>query len=54
MLIHSSPLWIVLIVILIALVVGAFPTWPYARTWGHAPSGLMFLILLMVLLILLF
>jgi hypothetical protein len=30
---------IVLLVILILLVVGAFPRWGHSRSWGYAPSG---------------
>jgi hypothetical protein len=44
---------VILLVILALFFLGAFPTWPYARTWGYGPSGLVGL-LLIVLLILLF
>ncbi|MBV8259375.1 MAG: DUF3309 domain-containing protein, partial [Paraburkholderia sp.] len=27
-----------LLIILILLLVGAFPAWPYSRSWGYAPS----------------
>ncbi|RJP50764.1 MAG: DUF3309 domain-containing protein [Anaerolineaceae bacterium] len=29
----------ILIVILILMLVGALPTWPHSRKWGHYPSG---------------
>ncbi|WP_386065610.1 DUF3309 family protein [Tahibacter sp. UC22_41] len=28
-----------LLIILILLLVGALPTWPYSRSWGYAPGG---------------
>ena len=44
----------VLIIILILLLLGAFPSWPYSRGWGYYPSGglgtiLLILIILMLL-----
>ena len=43
----------VLLVILILIVVGGLPTWPYSRGWGYYPSGLgsILLIVLVVLLL---
>jgi hypothetical protein len=43
----------VLIVILVLMVVGAFPAWPYSRSWGYYPSGTLGLILLIVMVMLL-
>ena len=31
----------VLLIILILLLIGAVPAWPYSRSWGYAPSGLL-------------
>lgn len=31
----------VLLILLILLLIGAVPTWPYSRSWGYAPSGLL-------------
>jgi hypothetical protein len=42
----------VLLVLLILLVLGAFPTWPYSRGWGYGPSGGLGLILLVVIILL--
>lgn len=42
---------IILLVILILLLVGALPTWPYSSGWGYYPSGglgLVFIILLIL------
>jgi len=43
----------VLIIIVVLLVIGALPTWPYSSGWGYYPSGGLGLILLVVLLLLL-
>ena len=39
----------VLIVLLVLLLLGALPAWPYSASWGYYPSGLLGLILLIVL-----
>ena len=44
----------ILIVVLILLVLGALPTWPYSSGWGYYPSGGLGLILLIIIVMLLF
>jgi hypothetical protein len=44
---------IVLLIVIVLLLVGAFPTWPHSRSWGYAPSGSLGLILIIVLIIVL-
>jgi hypothetical protein len=39
----------ILLVILILLLIGALPTWPYSRSWGYYPSGGLGLIVLILL-----
>jgi hypothetical protein len=39
----------VLLVILILLLLGALPTWPYSAGWGYFPSGLVLLIVVLLL-----
>ena len=39
----------ILIVILILLVIGALPTWPYSSGWGYYPSGGLGLILVILI-----
>ena len=39
----------ILIVILILLLVGALPTWPYSRGFGYGPSGLLGILLIVLL-----
>lgn len=43
----------VLLVVLILLLVGAFPTWPHAASWGYGPSGFLGIILIVVLILVL-
>ena len=40
-----------LLIILILLLIGALPTWPYSSGWGYYPSGGVGLILLIVLIL---
>jgi hypothetical protein len=42
-----------LVIILIVLLIGALPTWPYSRSWGYYPGGLLGVILLIVVILLL-
>jgi len=39
----------ILLVILLVFVVLSVPAWPYSRGWGYAPSGLLTLLLIIVL-----
>ena len=43
----------ILLVILILLLLGALPAWPYSRSWGYYPSGGLALVLLIVVIVLL-
>jgi hypothetical protein len=43
----------ILIIILILILIGAFPSWPYSRGWGYGPSGVVGLILVILLILLL-
>ena len=42
-----------LIIILILLLIGALPTWPYSGGWGSFPSGGLGLILLIIIILVL-
>jgi hypothetical protein len=42
-----------LLVILILLLVGAFPAWPYSRSWGYAPSGTVGIVVVVVVVLVL-
>ena len=43
----------ILIVLFILLLIGAFPVWPYSRSWGYYPTGGLGLLLLILILLLL-
>jgi hypothetical protein len=43
----------ILLVVLILLLLGALPTWPYSRGWGYYPSGGLGLIVVIVIILLL-
>jgi hypothetical protein len=39
----------VLIILLVLLLIGALPTWPYSSGWGYFPSGGLGLVLLILI-----
>ena len=41
----------ILLVILVLLVLGALPMWPYSSSWGYFPSGGLGLILVIVIIL---
>lgn len=41
----------ILIIILILLLLGAIPTWPYSRGWGYGPGGILGVILIIVIIL---
>lgn len=41
----------ILIVVLILLLLGALPSWPYSSGWGYYPSGTLGLILVVVIIL---
>ena len=43
----------ILLIILILILLGALPTWPYSRGWGYYPSGGVGLLLLILVILLL-
>jgi hypothetical protein len=43
----------ILLIIVVLLLVGALPSWPYSSGWGYYPSGTLGLVLVIVLILLL-
>lgn len=41
----------ILLIILILLLIGAFPTWPHSANWGYFPSGGLGLLLLVIIIL---
>jgi hypothetical protein len=44
-----SLIGLILLIVLVLMLVGAAPTWPYARGWGYGPSGILGVVLVVVL-----
>lgn len=42
---------LILLIVLVLLLIGALPSWPYSRSWGYAPSGLLTLVVVIVVLL---
>lgn len=43
----------ILLIILVLILIGALPSWPYSRGWGYYPSGGVGLVVVVVLVLLL-
>ena len=43
----------ILLIVLILMLIGAFPTWPHSRNWGYGPSGGLGLVVIIVIVLLL-
>ncbi|HEY8007937.1 MAG TPA: DUF3309 family protein [Methylocella sp.] len=41
----------ILVILLILLLIGALPTWPYSASWGYAPGGLLGTVLVVVVIL---
>ena len=42
---------LILLIVLVLLLLGALPSWPYSRSWGYAPSGLLTLVVVIVVIL---
>jgi hypothetical protein len=49
----SMTLGTILLIILILLLIGAIPSWPYSRGWGYGPSGILGVVLIIFIILLL-
>jgi len=43
----------ILLIILILLLIGVIPSWPYSRGWGYGPSGILGVIFIVVIVLVL-
>lgn len=41
----------ILLIVLIVLLLGGLPAWPYSRGWGYYPSGLLGIVVIVVLIL---
>lgn len=46
-------LTLIIVIVLVLLLVGAFPSWGHSRSWGYGPSGILGVILVIVIILLL-
>ena len=44
---------LILLIILVVLLLGAVPAWPYSRGWGYRPSGVLGIIVIILVILLL-
>jgi hypothetical protein len=44
---------LLLLLVVLLLLFGALPTWPYAANWGYGPSGLLGVVLVILVVLLL-
>ena len=42
---------LILLIVLVLLLLGALPSWPYSRNWGYAPSGLLTVVVVIVVIL---
>jgi hypothetical protein len=43
----------ILSIVLILMLIGVIPTWPHSRSWGYAPSGVLGLVVVVIIVLLL-
>lgn len=43
----------ILLIVLVVLLLGALPAWPYSRSWGYYPSGGLGLVVIVLLVLVL-
>lgn len=41
----------ILLIVLVLVLLGALPSWPYSRSWGYGPSGILGLVLVVVVIL---
>jgi hypothetical protein len=49
---ESSMLGTILLIVLILLLLGALPAWPYSRSWGYGPSGIALVVVIILVVLL--
>jgi hypothetical protein len=49
----ANNMYTILLIVLVLLLIGALPTWPYSTGWGYYPSGGLGLVLVIVLVLVL-
>ena len=49
---EQEMLGLILLIVVILVLIGAFPTWPHSRSWGYGPSGGLGLVVLVIIILL--
>ncbi|TJZ69349.1 DUF3309 family protein [Chitiniphilus eburneus] len=44
---------LIILIVLVLLLVGAFPAWPHSRGWGYGPTGIVGVLLLILVVLML-
>jgi len=44
---------LIILIILVLILIGAFPSWPHSRSWGYRPSGALGTLIIIVLILVL-
>jgi len=42
----------ILLIVLVLILLGALPAWPYSRSWGYGPSGIAFVVVIILVVLL--
>jgi len=42
----------ILLIVLILMLIGVIPSWPHSRNWGYAPSGVLGLVVIIIIVLL--
>ena len=50
---YAMTLGTILLILLVLLLIGGLPSWPYSKSWGYGPSGLFGLVLVIVVILVL-
>jgi hypothetical protein len=50
---NAMSLGTILLIVLILILLGVIPTWPHSRQWGYAPSGIVSIVVIVLLIMLL-
>jgi hypothetical protein len=48
---NTMSLSLILLIVLVLLLIGAIPAWPHSRGWGYAPSGVLGVVLVIVIIL---
>ena len=41
----------ILLIVLVLIIIGVSPVWPHSRKWGYAPSGLLGIVLVVIIIL---